>query len=65
MGIYKGHVKGFDNILTFKEWQDMGYDTNSKITKPDFYDIDNFDFRLKTSIEGFKEINLIRLDVKK
>jgi len=50
-------MKIFDwsgKVYTFDEWREKGMDTNSIIEDPLFYDIKNFNFKLKDNSPAFK-----------
>ncbi|HOK55731.1 MAG TPA: right-handed parallel beta-helix repeat-containing protein [bacterium] len=50
-------IKIFDHggkIYTFKDWQKKGMDTDSILEDPLFYDIKNFNFKLKNNSPAFK-----------
>ncbi|MCX7917714.1 MAG: right-handed parallel beta-helix repeat-containing protein [bacterium] len=52
-----GEIKIFDyngKVYSFEEWQEKGMDRNSIVEDPKFYNIKNFDFRLKKLSPAFK-----------
>lgn len=55
--IDKGEIKFFDRTgkqYSLNQWREKGMDINSLIEDPKFYDIENFDFRLKKDSPAFK-----------
>jgi hypothetical protein len=61
-------VEGLPGVKTFKDWQDLGFDTHSIVADPLFVDPENDDFSLKPESPafdlGFKPIDLSRVGLR-
>ena len=55
-------IRGLPGIVTFRDWQNLGYDTHSIIADPLFVDPENHDYTLRPESPalkmGFKQIDL-------